>query len=289
MSNAIEKMLEPYNCKTPDDYRNALKEIIQEIALLGLSRAGFFDYAAFYGGTALRIFYGLERFSEDLDFSLLTVNPDFDISGYCGAIKNELGAYGFEMDVTKKEKKVDSAIESAFNKGKTLIQLLNIRSIIPPVSGVHRDEVLKIKLEIDTAPPEGADYTVKYSLRPVPYSVLIFSDSSLFAGKLHALLCRIWKGNRMKGRDLYDFVWYIKNDIPLNLNHLKHRMLQTGHLEKHEPFTRSILLEQLQAKFSKIDFNQAKTDISPFIKDPAETDVWSEDFFNSISNRITLI
>ncbi len=286
MPHAIDHMLERYECKTPDDQKNALKEIIQEIALLGMSRAGFFDHAAFYGGTALRIFYGLERFSEDLDFSLLSVNPSFDITGYCDAIKNELGAYGFDMEVIKKEKKADTAIESAFIKGKTLIQLLNIHALRPPVSGVHNNEVLKIKLEVDTAPPEGATYAVKYSLSPVPYSVRVFSDSSLFAGKIHALLCRSWNAGRMKGRDLFDFIWYIKNEIPLDLNHLRCRMLQTGHIHHEEPLTETRLHELLREKISQIDYRQARADILPFIKNPAETDIWSEDFFHAISERI---
>ncbi len=286
MPHAIEQMLEKYNCRTPDDHKNALKEIIQEIALLGLSRAGFFNHAAFYGGTALRIFYGLDRFSEDLDFSLLKINPDFNIGGYCDAIKNELGAYGFDMAVIKKEKRIDTAIESAFIKGKTLIQLLNINAVVPPVSGVHKNEVLKIKLEVDTAPPEGAEYEIKYSLSPIPYSVRVFSDASLFAGKMHAVLCRAWEGQRVKGRDLYDLVWYVKKVIPLNLTHLGLRMEQTGHLEKEEPLTGKLLLNLLQKKFSLIDYRQAKRDIFPFIKNPGATDLWSEDFFNAISTQI---
>lgn len=285
MHSAIEQMLGDYDLKSPDDYKHALKEIIQEVALLGLSRSNFFDSAAFYGGTALRIFYGLDRFSEDLDFSLLQKNKGFDISDYCEAIRNELGAYGFNMTVKKKKKKMESNIESAFIKGETLIQLLNINAITPPVSGVHKNETLKIKLEIDVVPPAGAECEVKYSLRPIPYSIRIFSPSSLFAGKLHAVLCRGWKNGRMKGRDLYDMLWYISNAIPVNLTHLEKRLKQTGHLENHQTLSVETLLDMLKEKFNSMDFKQAKADVIPFIKDPAAVSPWSTDFFNSISER----
>ena len=289
MNSAIEQMLGSYNLKSPDDYKHALKEIIQEIALLGLSRSNFFDHAAFYGGTALRIFYKLDRFSEDLDFSLLEKNRGFDISDYCEAIRNELGAYGFDMTVEKKRKKAESNIESAFIKGETLIQMLNINAMTPPISGVHKNEILKIKLEVDVMPPSGAEYEVKYSLRPIPYSIRIYSLSSLFAGKLHAVLCRGWESGRMKGRDLYDMVWYISRAIPVNLPHLEKRMKQTGNIENNEALSRAMLLKMLKEKFNSMDFKQAKIDIIPFIKDPAAVAPWSNIFFNSISERISCV
>jgi predicted nucleotidyltransferase component of viral defense system len=288
MPDVIEQMLEKYQCITPDDHKNTLKEILQEIALLGLSRSGFFDYGAFYGGSALRIFYGLDRFSEDLDFSLIDADAQFDILPYCDAIKNELGAYGFHMEVTKKQKKASTQIESAFIKGETLIQLLTIKAVVSPVSGIHKNEVLKIKIEVDTSPPDGANYEVKYALRPIPYSIRIFSDASLFAGKMHAVLCRSWKGKRVKGRDLYDFVWYITNEIPLSLGHLGKRMEHTGHIETGDSLNRERLIELLKKKFREIDFKQAKNDVYPFIKDSGQLAMWSSDFFNAISTRIIL-
>ena len=207
MHSAVEDMLKKYSCKTVDDYKNALKEILQEIALLGLFRANLFDIAAFYGGSALRIFYGLNRFSEDLDFSLIKKSDDFDVGPYCNLIRDEIAAFGFEAEVTQKVKAGRSNIESAFIKAGTLIHLLQIESISPPVSGIAGNELLKIKLEFDTNPPAGAEYEVKYLLMPVPCHVRLFSEPSLFAGKLHALLCRDWKSGRVKGRDLYDYEW----------------------------------------------------------------------------------
>jgi predicted nucleotidyltransferase component of viral defense system len=277
-------MLKKYACTTVDEYKNALKEIIQEIALLGLFRANLFDVAAFYGGTALRIFYGLDRFSEDIDFSLLKKSEDFDITPYCEFIRDEMAAFGFEAEVTRKVKAiVDSNIASAFIKTGTLINLLKIESIIPPVAGIEKNELLKIKLEVDINPPPGADYEVKYLLTPIPFYVRLFSASSLFAGKLHAILCRDWKSGRIKGRDLYDYVWYLSRSIPLNIHHLEERMKQTGHLKQHESLTPQLVRELLEDKFTSLNYEQAKKDVMPFVKDPLALNLWSSGFFNSIT------
>jgi len=282
MHSAIELMLDKYKPKSIDDHKNALKEIVQEIVLLGLFRSGFFNNAAFYGGTALRIFYGLDRFSEDLDFSLLSPNNDFNLSKYSKYIQNELGAYGFEMTVDEKSKSVNSAIKSAFIKGGTEIHLLKINSIKNPIKGVHANEQFKIKLEVDTNPPSGAEYEVKYQLNPIPYSVRLFSASSLFAGKIHALLYRKW-GNRVKGRDFYDYIWYLSKNIKVDLNHFSKRMKQTEHLKDGETLTRDILVKLLLNKFAEIDFQQAKNDVLPFIKNTQALDIWSEEFFKKVT------
>lgn len=283
MHSVVESMLVKYECQSVDDHKNALKEIIQEIALLGLFRSGFFEVAAFYGGTSLRIFYGLDRFSEDLDFSLLKKNNRFDITDYCKAIQNEMMAYGFDVEVVKKKKSADSAIESAFIKCGTLTHFLKIGSIRPPVSGLHKNELLKIRLEVDTHPPTGAKHEIKYLLTPIPFSVRVYVPSSLFAGKLHAILCRTWNSGRVKGRDLYDYVWYLSKGIRLNMKHLGERMKQTGHLEPKAMLTREMLFSLLEKKFWDINYEQAKRDILPFIKEPASLHLWSKDFFQSIT------
>lgn len=285
MRNAVSQMLSKYNCVTADDYKNALKEIIQEIALLGLYRADFFNKAAFYGGSALRIFYGLDRFSEDIHLSLLETDRDFDISPYCGSIENELKAFGFNMTVEKKEKSFDSAIESAFIKGGTKIQIMNISSEIPGIEKLHRNEKLKIKLEIDTDPPSNAEYEVKYQLTPVPYSVRLYDLPSLFSGKLHAVLCRNWGGGRSKGRDLYDYLWYLSQDIKPNIGHLSERMKQTGHLDTDQKITKAGLKDLLLKKFKEMDFKALKNDVEPFIKDRRSLDLWSQEFFISVTRE----
>lgn len=283
MHSAIEDMLKAYDCRTSDDCRQALNEIVQEIALLGLSRGGFFAKAAFYGGTALRIFYGLDRFSEGLDFSLLESDTAFDLSSFTQVVQDELGAYGLEMTVQEKIKRNDSPVKSAFIKGGTQIHLLKVASVQPPVSGINPREQLRIKLEVDTQPPAGATFEMKYQLRPVPYSVRLYAPSSLFAGKVHALLCRSWK-TRVKGRDFYDYVWFLSRSIPLDMAHLTERMKQTGHLPAAAVLTEKDLKDRLRKRFASVDFAQAKKDVLPFIKNPDAVHLWSADFFSAITD-----
>lgn len=283
MHNAVLDMIARYNCVTKDDYREALKEIIQEIALLGLYRAGFFNHAAFYGGTALRIFYGLDRFSEDLDFSLEKATPGFDLAAYLPYLEDELGAYGFEVAVSKKAKQLTSRTESAFIKAGTRIHLLKIgfkEGLLPRTAP---GEKLKVKLEIDIFPPQGAEYEIKYHLRPIPYYVRLFKPPYLFAGKVHALLCRQWGSERVKGRDLYDFLWFVTREIPLHIGYLNQLMIQSGHLTESDRLDHRLLLEMLQARFKAIDYGQAKQETIPFVIDPQKLDLWSEDFFAAVT------
>lgn len=284
MHSAIENMLEAYNCRTTDDYKNALKEIVQEIALLGLYRSGFFTKAAFYGGTALRIFYDLDRFSEDLDFSLLEPDSQFDLTRHTPAVQDELGAFGLDMTVTEKIKQNESPVKSAFIKGGTQIHLLQINSIEPPVTGVAANEQLKIKLEVDTDPPAGAEFETKYQLNPVPYYVRLYTPPSLFAGKVHAILCRGWK-SRVKGRDFYDYMWYLSKGIALNIEHLRERMIQSGHLTRDDEWDEELLRQRLINRFQNINFEQAKNDVSAFIKNPDVLTLWSPEFFISITHE----
>jgi predicted nucleotidyltransferase component of viral defense system len=282
MHSAVQSMLEAYECRTPDEYRNALKEIVQEIALLGLYRGGFFSVAAFYGGTALRIFHGLERFSEDLDFSLLKPDPGFELSSYTRAVQDELGSYGLEMTVEEKIKQGSSPVRSAFIKGGTQIHLLRFALIIPPVSGVHPKEQIRIRIEVDTDPPPGAEYEMKYGLTPVPYIARLYAPSSLFAGKVHAILCRSWQ-SRVKGRDYYDYIWYLSKKVPLNLPHLAGRMAQSGHLPQKEALNEKTLRQRLDERFQSLDFDLVKKDVIPFIKDPGSVALWSAEFFSAVT------
>jgi predicted nucleotidyltransferase component of viral defense system len=276
-------MLRGYNCRTADDYRHALKEIIQEIALLGLYRGGFFARAAFYGGTCLRIFHGLDRFSEDLDFSLLQSDPTFDLSSFAKSVQDELGAYGLETTVLEKIKNNDSPVKSAFIKGGTQLHLLKIAPVQPPVPGIIPGEQFRIKLEVDTAPPGGATFEIKYQLRPTPCSVRLYTPPSLFAGKVHALLCRSWK-TRVKGRDFYDYVWFLSRSIPINMGHLAKRMKQTGHLPDDAVLSEIDLKNLLTRRFAQVDFHQARKDVLPFIRNPETVDFWSADFFTAITD-----
>jgi predicted nucleotidyltransferase component of viral defense system len=285
MNEALQAMFERYSPVSAEDYENAFKEIIQEIALLGLWRTKFFERAAFYGGTALRILYGLDRFSEDMDFSLLRRDKGFDLQPYCAGITDELEGFGLSVTVEKKEKAAETTIESAFIKTGTLKNLISIDAPTRISKKIPSNRLIKIKVEVDIDPPLGFETEAKYLLQPIPFSVNAYTPSDLFAGKMHALLCRQWK-TRVKGRDWYDFVWYVARGIPLHLNHLETRMKQSGHFQKNQRLTQEKLIELLKDKVSKLDVNAAKKDVLPMLKDPATIEVWSKEFFGELINRI---
>jgi predicted nucleotidyltransferase component of viral defense system len=206
MDQVIEQMLKQYQTQTVMDKKNGIKEVIQEIVLCGLSRANFFKTAAFYGGTALRIFYGLDRFSEDLDFSLKSSDPAFDFSAYLPILEKEIRSYGLNFKVEKKEKSVDSDIKSAFLKGNAKEHMLMFYADEQLVRSIGASELIRVKFEVDTNPPDHATFDTRYRLLPIPYEITLYDMPSLFAGKIHAVICRAWK-NRVKGRDLYDYVF----------------------------------------------------------------------------------
>ena len=278
MDKVITAMLERYHCKTRDDYENALKEIIQQVTLLGLWRAKFFEHAAFYRGTALRIVYELDRFSEDLDFSLLKSNAHFSLELYLRAIQKELDALGFHVEVSEKKKTKKTAIQSAFVK-------VNIKHILSKIdvpkavkSYYHKQALLKVKIEVDTEPPLGFNTEAKSLLDPIPFSVNIYKLPDLFAGKICAMLCRQW-GNRVKGRDWYDFLWFIQRKVPVHLQHLEERLRVFGYYNGNEPLKKEKLDEWLTQRIECLDIEQAKTDIVTFIKDPQRVEGWSQSIF----------
>lgn len=286
MNSILEQMMARYNAKSLEEERNALKEVVQEVALCGLSRAGFFKAAAFYGGTALRIFYGLDRFSEDLDFSLTAPDSNFDLSKYFSVLQNELNSVGLNFTVEEKVKTADSHIKSAFLKGNTKEHILSVYGDTPTTM-LHPREVIKIKFEVDTNPPPYATYENKYGLMPSPYNVRLYDLPSLFAGKIHAVVCRAWK-NRVKGRDLYDYVFYIARNAGVNLPHLKARLLDSGAIGEDFELTRDSLIGLLDDRFATIDFNAAKEDVLPYIKNKSSLDFWSKDFFTQITQNLNI-
>ena len=282
MTTPVQQMLEKYGCKNTLEYKNALKEVIQEVALCGLSRGGFFKKSAFYGGTALRIFYGLDRFSEDMDFSLTEKDSDIQIDNYFSYLSDELLSNGFELSVEKKEKSAISDVQSAFIKGGTMVHLLKIMPTSEKILGVSDKELIKIKFEIDTNPLDGASFETKYALLPIPYAVQLYDEGSLFAGKIHAVLCRSWK-NRVKGRDFYDYLWYLSRGTKVNLSHLQKRLEQSEKWHSEEELTLPKLIDLLCERFGSVDFDNAKNDVLPFIKDSNKLDLWSRDFFCAVT------
>ena len=285
MNTALQALLDRYEPRTPADYENALKEIVQELALLGLWRAKFYEHAAFYGGTALRIFHGLPRFSEDMDFSLLAPDEGFDLDPYLEAIRRELASFGFSFLVERRSKRVSTAIESAFIKGGTRVNLAHVGMPDYLQERLPRLQQVRIRLDLDTDPPPLAGYDVLTLLTPIPFQARLFDLPCLFAGKLHALLCRDWK-MRVKGRDFYDFVWYLGRRIRCDVRHLQARMEQTGHWQAGEDLDVARLRRLLTLRFEQVDYDQARNDVRPFLRDDAELDLWDRTFFQSLAGRV---
>ena len=285
MHEAIARMLSKYECQGLNDYINGLREILQEVALLGLWRSKFFEKAALYGGTALRVIYGLDRFSEDMDFSLLEPSNRFDIAGYTTFLAKEIKGFGFDVRVERINKARSSPIQSAFLKADTRNQLLVIETGEKILQAIPRGQLLKIKLEVDTDPPSGFVTETRYLLQPIPFAVRTFVLPDLFAGKMHAILCRRWK-SRVKGRDWYDLVWYAANHPELHLNHLEQRMRQTGDWKSDALLTLESLKDLLVDAISRLDVDQARKEVEPFVRIPESLSVWSREFFLDVASKI---
>lgn len=288
MSAAIEQMLKSYSVEKIYDRKNAMKEIMQEIVLCGLSRAGFFKKAAFYGGTALRIFYGLDRFSEDLDFSLESEDLDFDLVSYFPVLEKEVKAFGLNVEIREKEKTKESTIRSAFLKGNTKEHLLLFYADEKVAGSVAKNEAIKIKFEVDINPPAFATFEHKYRLLPVPYEVRLYDMPSLFAGKIHAVICRAWQ-SRIKGRDLYDYVFYLSRGAAVNQRHLRERLIDSGYISQGADCSMTEIKRMLSERFDSIDFVQGKQDVEPFIHDSSVMDVWSSEFFKQITENLIAV
>lgn len=286
MKTILEQMIEGYHPKNNEEKRNVIKEVMQEIVLCGLSRAGFFNESAFYGGTALRIFYGLDRFSEDLDFSLLVKNKDFDLVKYFPILKDTVQSFGLNVDFELKNKTRDSNVQLVFLKGDTIEHFL----LFYPnelVQGINKNEKVKIKFEIDIMPPGLATYETKFRLLPTPYSVRLYDEASLFSGKIHAVICRSWK-SRVKGRDLYDYVFYLSRNTKFNLPHLREKLIDSEYISTDTEITCDSVKEMLINRFNEIDYNAAKEDVIPFIKDASVLNLWSKEFFISITSGLNV-
>lgn len=270
--NMFDEMLAAYAPKSQQEQLNALHEVMQQVCLAGLARGGFMEKAAFYGGTCLRIFHGLERFSEDMDFSLLNPDPDFRLEPYFDAVREEFALMGQQVTLTEKKKTKLSAVQSAFLKSETAQYDLQL----------ERGRAIKIKIEVDTAPPLVFATEQQLLLQPYSFYTRCYTLPCLFAGKMHALLFRAWK-NRVKGRDWYDFEWYVRKGIPMNWAHFCERARafnQAGELTP-ERFT-----ELLRERLSSVPIEQVKADVLPFVRRPSELDIWSTDYFLHLAERM---
>ena len=274
MRNEIfDNMLSRYELATEQQKRNAIFEVNQQIILSGLYAGGFFESAAFYGGTCLRIFHGLQRFSEDMDFSLLTPDENFDFSKYFQPIIDAFALVGREVEITKKDKKSFGKVESAFLKDNTDVYDVTFQT----------EKSIKIKIEVDTNPPLNFVTEQKLLLQPHSFMTRCFTLPDLFAGKMHALVYRAWK-NRVKGRDWYDFEWYVRHNIPLDFGHLAERCKQFN----NEVITPEQFRAKLIERLSTADIKQVKEDVLPFVREPKELAIWSNDYFVQLAEMVKL-
>ena len=271
MSEIFEQMLQQHTIEGDNDRKNALYEVMQQVVLSGLYRGGFFKEAAFYGGTCLRIFHGLRRYSEDMDFSLLKKNSEFTLETYFPAIIEEARLLGRTVTITKKDKRNFGKVESAFLKDNTDVYNLTFQT----------EKTLKIKIEVDTNPPLEFTTEQKLLMQPFSFTTRCFTLPDLYAGKMHALTFRAWK-NRIKGRDWYDFEWYVRNRVPLDFEHLKVRTKEFNNID----LTKELFLELLKERISKSDMDAVKADVITYIIDKRELDIWSNNYFLQLADMI---
>lgn len=272
MKNEIyDNMLSAYDATTEQQRRNAIFEVNQQVILAGLYNGGFFDVAAFYGGTCLRIFHGLQRFSEDMDFSLLAPDDKFDFMKYFQPIIDEFAIVGREVEIKKKDKKGVGKVESAFLKDNTDVYDVSFQT----------DKSIKIKIEVDTQPPMNFSTEQKLLLQPHSFMTRCFTLPDLFAGKMHALVYRGWK-NRVKGRDWYDFEWYVRHNVPLDFAHLAERVRQFS----NEEIGQEEFMAQLKDRLASANINQVKSDVLPFVRNPKELNIWSNDYFVQLADMM---
>ena len=273
MNDIFQNMLSAYDLSTDQAVRNATFEVNQQVILAGLYQGGFFDKAAFYGGTCLRIFHGLQRFSEDIDFSLLCPDPEFDFTQYFQPIIDEFASIGRTVDIKKKDKKNFGKVESAFLKDNTDVYDVSFQT----------EKSIKIKIEVDTNPPLLFSTEQKLLMEPRSFMTRCFTLPDLFAEKMHALVYRAWK-NQVKGRDWYDFEWYVRHNVPLDFVHLAERCKQFN----DEDITLEQFKEKLKERLSTADIKQVKEDVLPFVRNPKELDIWSNDYFVQLAGMVII-
>jgi predicted nucleotidyltransferase component of viral defense system len=277
LNSVVEQMLRRVPQASDGERSQAMRQVMQEIALAGLVRRGFFAKAAFYGGTCLRLFHQLPRFSEDLDFSLLQPDPGFRLQPYLQGMEEEFSGLGIEVQISEKQKINPSPILSAFLKASTTIVQLAITGMT----------TLRIKFEVDTDPPLGFSTEEQLLLQPYSCFVKCFSLPDLFAGKMHAVLFRQWQ-QRVKGRDWFDLEWYVRGGIPLHLDHLAERARQSGHWPLDHPFTASSLQALLTERIGRLDVANARLDIERFIAQTEPLAIWSQDYFQQLAQRVVM-
>lgn len=267
----FDEMVAAYNPQNATQKTNAQHQVMQQIVLAGLQKGGFFEHAAFYGGTCLRIFHGLPRFSEDMDFTLVEKNPAIHLENYFQPIREVFALTGKDVVITKKEKLHFGRVESAFLKEDTTAYDIAFQT----------EKTIKVKIELDTNPPLLFDTEQKLMMQPYSTMIRCLTLPDLFAGKMHALVFRNWK-TRIKGRDWYDFEWYIRHNIPLHFAHLQERIREFNGQE----VTRDEFMHLLRERLANANISQVKEDVLPFVNNPSELDIWSNEYFSLLADRL---
>lgn len=269
----IQQRLLNYNCKTDVEEQQAIREITQEVVLAALGRGDFFKHALFQGGTCLRIFYGLNRFSEDMVFILREATPDFQLKDHIKHLTDELATYGYNIEITDRDK-ADATVKIAFLKDDSLGKVIDLR---------HANQTgpmakIRIKFEVDTNPPSGSGRELKYLDFPFVSSVAVQDRPSLFAGKIHALLCREY----IRGRDWYDFIWYTGNRTGINYDFLTSAINQIGPWQGQSITSDKVwLLNELERTIASMNLKQAAEDVRRFVRveEQSSLDLWSKELF----------
>ena len=275
----IQDRLDMYRAESDLEEQQALREITQEVVLAALGRGDFFTHALFQGGTCLRIFHGLNRFSEDLDFLCRKDVPDFRWADYLPGLKEELAAYGYQLEIADRSD-TTTAVKKAFLKDDSLGKVLSLQfsKRTGPLAKI------RIKLEIDTHPPAGSGEVLEYLDFPFVATVQAQDLPSLFAGKIHALLCRDYT----KGRDWYDFLWYTSRGTPINYRFLTSALSQLGPWQSTDVVAdEAWLVKELGNKIASLNWKQAADDVRRFVpaRDQKSLDLWSEALFQTLLKR----
>lgn len=267
----FEQLVNAYHPQNEIELANAQRETMQKVALAGLERGGFFEHAAFYGGTCLRLMHGLKRYSEDMDFSLTAKNDGVHIENFFQPIVDEFSAMGLQVDIKKKDKKNFGRVESAFLKENTEAYEIKFQM----------RKMMKVKIELDTNPPLAFQTERRLLTAPYAFSVRCFTLPDLFAGKMHALVYRTWQ-RRIKGRDWYDFEWYVRNGIALDWTHLQERISEfSGNTISLDQF-----MQELRNRLATGDIAMVKQDVVGYVESPRELDFWSNEYFLQLADMI---
>ncbi len=269
----IRNRLAGYRCRTEQEHQQALREITQEIVLAALGRHEFFRSAVFQGGACLRIFFGLPRFSEGMDFLLRRLDPGFQLNRYLGHVSDELAAFGYGLEVVDRSQ-ADNPVQKAFLKDSSLGKLLLVQSRNP--SGPQPK--IRIKLEVDTQPPAVCGVSLRHLDFPFVSGVVVQDFPGLFAGKIHAVLCR----RHIKGRDWYDLLWYLGQGIGPDLVFLRAALHQSGPWSGQRlDLTQAWIVARLEEKMESLDWAGVVADVRRLVtdRDQASLELWGPDLF----------